>query len=317
MQEFELIGKFFRQADYAQPSAAVDKSIGDDCALLNLAAGQQLAVSTDNLLEGVHFPQGADPFLLGQRALLVAISDLAAMGATPLAFTLALTLPHSDVEWLRGFSLGLGKAAKDCAITLVGGDTTRGALNIGITVLGTVASGQALLRSGAKVGQQLWVSGTLGAAAAALALLGDSQSVATQTSQALLQSYWTPQPQLKLGQWLLGRAGAAQDISDGLLADAAHIAAESAVQLVIESDLVPICPHALKLNAAMALEQALSGGDDYQLIFSLPPEHAADLQRNFAQARRIGEVRAGSGVLLLDAQGRAVEQKQTGYVHFS
>lgn len=316
MREFELIAQVFRQADYARPNSAVARSIGDDCALLNIAADQQLAVSTDSLLDGVHCPRDSDPCLLGQRALLVAVSDLAAMGATPLAFTLALSLPRTDEKWLREFSRGLGLAAERCAITLVGGDTTRGPLNIGVTVLGSVPRGQALLRSTASVGEQLWVSGPLGGAAAALQLFAQDSARVFARAPELLHSYWSPQPQLELGRWLLGKAGAAQDISDGLLADAGHIAAESAVRLVVEQELVPVSAAALALDAGRATGWALSGGDDYQLVFTLPAEHAEALQAGFADAHCIGRVEAGSGVVLLDARGEALDYAAAGYQHF-
>lgn len=312
MHEFELIRQVFREADYARPGGAVVRSIGDDCALLQLAVGEQLAVSTDSLLEGVHFPAGADGFLLGQRALAVAVSDLAAMGAKPLAFTLALSLPRVDVDWLRELSRGLQAMAQQSGIPLVGGDTTRGPLNIGVTVMGTVPAGQALLRSGAMPGQQLWVSGPLGGAAAALQVLQDDSSDYPE----LLAAYWSPQPRLELGQWLRGKGGAALDVSDGLLADAGHMAAESGVQLVIEQALVPVHPEALALSADRSMEWALCGGDDYQLVFSLPELHATALQKQFPQARRIGHVAEGQGVLLIDEQGRAVDFASAGYQHF-
>lgn len=312
MHEFELIRQVFREADYARPGGAVVRSIGDDCALLDIAAGEQLAVSIDSLLEGVHFPAGADGFLLGQRALAVAVSDLAAMGARPLAFTLALSLPRADVDWLRELSRGLQVMAQQTAIPLVGGDTTRGPLNIGITVMGTVPAGQALLRSGAQPGQQLWVSGPLGAATAALQVLQNGDSDYPE----LLAAYWSPQPQLELGLWLRGKSGAALDVSDGLLADAGHMAAESAVRLVIERELVPVHPRALALSPEQALEWALSGGDDYQLVFSLPELHAAALQKQFPQSRCIGHIAEGQGVLLVDGQGRTVDFASGGYQHF-
>lgn len=312
MHEFELIRQIFREADYARAGGAVVRSIGDDCALLQVAAGEQLAVSTDSLLEGVHFPVEADGFLLGQRALAVAISDLAAMGARPLAFTLALSLPQADVDWLCELSRGLQAMARQSGISLVGGDTTRGPLNLGITVMGTVPVGQALLRSGARPGQQLWVSGPLGGAAAALQVLQDDNS----DFPGLLAAYWSPQPQLELGQWLRGKGGAALDISDGLLADAGHMAAESGVQLVIEQALVPAHPEARALSAEQALEWALCGGDDYQLVFSLPGQHEAALQKQFPQAHRIGHVAEGQGVLLVDGQGRQLEFSRGGYQHF-
>lgn len=316
MHEFELIRQIFRDAGYARPQGAVAHSIGDDCALLNIPAGQQLAVSTDSLLEGVHFPAGADPFLLGQRALAVAVSDLAAMGATPVAFTLALSLPQAHVDWLRGFSRGLETTAHKTAITLVGGDTTRGPLNIGITVMGAVPVGQALLRSTAQPDQQLWVSGPLGAAAAALRVLDGSCVIDETISAALLASYWTPEPQLRLGQWLLGRGAAVLDVSDGLLADAGHLATESGVQVVIEQELVPVNSAASVLSAEQALSWALTGGDDYQLVFSLSADQAVALQEQFPAASRIGYVCAGQGVLLLDGQGQVVGVERAGYQHF-
>lgn len=316
MHEFELIRQIFREAGYARAGGAVARSIGDDCALLNVSPGQQLAISTDSLLEAVHFPVGADPFLLGQRALAVSVSDLAAMGADPLAFTLALSLPQADAGWLQGFSSGLQAMAGQTGITLVGGDTTRGPLNIGITVLGTVPAGQALLRSSAQPGQQLWVSGPLGGASAALQLLDGQHQVDNAVRRGLLDVYWTPQPQLQLGRWLLGKDGAALDISDGLLADAGHMAAESGVQVVIEQPKVPVNPHAQTLSAAQAMQWALTGGDDYQLVFSLPQNYAAALRAEFPQARCIGRVCSGQGVLLLDSRGQPVEVLQTGYQHF-
>ncbi|TDQ36829.1 thiamine-phosphate kinase [Thiopseudomonas denitrificans] len=312
MHEFELIRQVFREADYARPGGAVVRSIGDDCALLHIAVGEQLAVSTDSLLEDVHFPAGADGFLLGQRALAVAVSDLAAMGARPLAFTLALSLPRADVDWLRELSRGLQAMAQQTGTPLVGGDTTRGPLNIGVTVMGTVPDGQALLRSGAKPGQQLWVSGPLGAATAALQVLQDGDN----DYPGLFAAYWSPRPQLELGQWLRGKDGAALDVSDGLLADAGHMAAESGVRLVIERELVPVHPEALALSADRAPEWALCGGDDYQLVFTLFEQQAAALQAQFPQACCIGRVCEGQGVLLVDGQGRPVEFSRRGYQHF-
>lgn len=316
MHEFELIRQVFRSADYAQPRGAVKHSIGDDCALLEVATGQQLAISTDSLLEGVHFPRGADPYLLGQRALLVAVSDLAAMGATPLGFTLALSIPQADTGWLHNFSRGLQAVAQHTTITLIGGDTTRGPLNIGVTVMGTVPAGQALLRSAAQPGQQLWVSGPLGAAAAALQVLDGSETIDQDTAAALLASYWTPEPQLRLGRWLLGKGAAALDVSDGLLADAGHLATESGVQVTIKRESVPVHPAAQALSAQQAPGWALSGGDDYQLVFSLPEEYAAALQAQFPAARHIGTVQKGQGVVLLDEQGQAVDVMRAGYQHF-
>ncbi len=316
MQEFELIRQIFRNADYAQPNAQIVQSIGDDCALLNIPAGQQLAVTTDSLLEHVHFPADADPFLLGQRALAVAVSDLAAAGAVPLAFTLALSLPHPDVAWLQCFSRGLAAMAQQCHIRLVGGDTTAGPLNIGITAMGCVPQGCGLLRSGATAGELLFVSGPLGAAAAALRLFKHDSLLSADTQQQLLDAFWTPQPQLALGQWLRGKAGAVQDISDGLLADAAHIAHESGVQLCIEQHKVPLAQAAVACDAAQALNWALTGGDDYQLLFTLTPAYQEQLQHEFPQAVCIGYVQVGQGLQLVDDQGRLLSYTKTGYQHF-
>lgn len=317
MHEFELIRTIFREAAYAQPNAAVERSIGDDCALINLPAGHQLCVSTDSVLGGVHFPDPCDPFLLGQRALAVAVSDLAACGAEPLAFTLALSLPQADAHWLQAFSRGLAVMAGQCGITLAGGDTTAGPLNIGITVLGSAPQGQALLRSHARPGEQLFVSGPVGAAAAAVRLFAiDAPAVDDGLREQLLQAFWQPQPQLALGRWLRGRAGAVIDVSDGVLADAGHIADESGVRLIVERQRIPVAESAQQLDGHRALEWALSGGDDYQLLFSLPERHASGLQRDFPEARCIGRVVEGQGVVLLDADGQEMTLDRQGYQHF-
>lgn len=315
MQEFELIEQAFRKAEYAQPGAQLIQSIGDDCALLNVPVGQQLAVTTDSLLEGVHFPVDADPFLLGQRALAVAVSDLAAAGAEPLAFTLALSLPQAQSEWVSRFSQGLAAMAQQCRIRLMGGDTTAGPLNINITALGTVPHGMGLLRSNARVTEQVFVSGPLGAAAAALTLF-KAHSLCARLQQQLQAAFWTPQPQLELGQWLRGKAGAVLDISDGLLADAGHIATESSVQLYVEQSRVPVAQAALDCDSRQALSWALSGGDDYQLLFTLAEKFEPELMRVFPHAQRIGRVQAGEGVLLVDEQGDPLPYTQSGYQHF-
>ncbi len=187
-----------------------------------------MAISTDTLVAGVHFADPCDPFLLGQRALAVAASDLAAMGATPLAFTLALTLPHNDASWLQAFAHGLNLMAQHCALRLVGGDTTRGPLCLTLTVFGRVPTGQALTRGGAQVGDLLCVGGELGNAAGALPLVLGQRTAEPAIAEPLLEHYWSPKPQLALGQFLRNKATSALDISDGLLADCGHIAAASA-----------------------------------------------------------------------------------------
>jgi thiamine-monophosphate kinase len=289
MGEFELIGHYFAAAPCAQGGDGVVRGIGDDCALLALATGEQLAVSTDTLVAGVHFPESCDAFLLGQRALAVSASDLAAMGATPLAFTLALTLPAAEDIWLAEFARGLQLMAQNCSLVLVGGDTTRGPLSLTLTVFGRVPAGQALTRCGAQVGDLLCVGGSLGDA----------------------------KPQLALGQALRGRATAALDISDGLLADCGHIAKASGVALQVEQARLPLSPALLAFaGERQALACALSGGDDYRLAFTLPPALLADLQADWPEVRAIGRVLAGSGVQLLDGAGRLVAPPHSGYQHF-
>lgn len=320
MNEFELIQHFFTRSACAQGGENVSLGIGDDCALLQIPAGQSCAVSTDTLVSGIHFPDNAPAFLLGQRALAVAVSDLAAMGATPIGFTLAITLPQIDVEWLQAFSEGLSAMALRCGISLVGGDTTRGPLAIGVTVMGAVPQQQALLRSGAQVGDLLCVSGSLGAAAAAVpVVLGeiDPQTIADETLQQLLTAYWSPQPQLTLGQYLLGKAHAALDISDGLLADFGHIAKASNVCLQIQQTQVPVAEAARKLlgdNAA--LQCALSGGDDYQLAFTIAQDKLIPLQQQFPTVKVVGQVTVGAGVQLLDEVRQALAHSYNGYQHF-
>lgn len=317
MGEFELIRRYFAAAPCAQGGAGVVLGIGDDCALLALPAGEQLVVSTDTLVAGVHFPDACDAFLLGQRALAVSASDLAAMGATPLAFTLAMTLPSASEAWLAEFARGLQAMAQSCSLALVGGDTTRGPLSLTLTVFGRVPAGQALLRSGAQVGDLLCVGGELGDAAGALPLVLAQRDATPEIAEPLLARYWSPQPQLALGQALRGRATAALDISDGLLADCGHIANASQVALHIELARVPL---SAALRAFAGEEQArvcaLGGGDDYRLAFTLPPALFADIQRDWPDVRVVGRVLNGTGVQLLDAHGQPIEPPRGGYQHF-
>ncbi|MBB2495305.1 thiamine-phosphate kinase [Aquipseudomonas ullengensis] len=316
MGEFELIRRFFAAAPCAQPAEGVALGIGDDCALLQLPPGEQLAVSTDTLVVGVHFPHSPDPFLLGQRALAVAASDLAAMGAAPLGFTLAMTVEQADAAWLQAFAQGLSQMAQDCGLALVGGDTTRGPLSLTLTVFGRVPAGQALTRSGAQAGDLLCVGGELGDAAGALPLVLGQRESSGPAAQQLLQRYWAPQPQLALGQWLRGRATAALDISDGLLADCGHIAAASGLALQIEAQRVPLSPALQEIAGVAARDCALAGGDDYRLAFTLPAEHLPALRAQWPACAVIGQVLAGSGVQLLDAAGCLVDPPRAGYQHF-
>lgn len=314
MGEFELISHYFAAAPCAQGGEGVALGIGDDCALLDLPAGEQLAISTDTLVAGVHFPDACDPLLLGQRALAVAVSDLAAMGATAIAFTLALTLPDVGRNWLAGFAEGLGRMAGRCAISLIGGDTTRGPLSITVTVFGRVPTGQALRRSGAQPGDLLCVGGDLGNAAGALPLVLGQRSAPADVAQPLLDHYWAPLPQLRLGEQLRGLASAALDISDGLLADCGHIAKASGVALQVDQAQVPVSAALLALlGRDAALHAALTGGDDYVLAFTAPQAALASLVQPY---HVIGRVLPGQGVVLRDEHGQDISPQQRGYQHF-
>lgn len=314
--EFELIHRYFAAAACAAPVPGVARGIGDDCALLQLSAGEQLAVSTDTQVAGVHFPHEHDPFLLAQRVLAAATSDLAAMGATPVGFTLALTLPSADPAWLESFARGLDVMARACDLALIGGDTTRGPLNINVTVFGRLPVGQALLRCGARPGDLLCIGGPTGEAAAALPLVLGERAAAGAGDAELLARYWTPQPQLALGQALRGLASAALDVSDGLLADCGHIAEQSVVALLIDAARVPLTAALHEAAGARALHLALSGGDDYVLAFTLPPAALPALQASGQPFHVIGRVETGNGVRVLDRDGRDITPAAGGYQHF-
>jgi len=289
LSEFALIYRYFSALGRGP---AVDLSVGDDCAILRLAPGERLATSVDTMVAGVHFPDDMFPEDVGFRAVSVAASDLAAMGARPLGMTLALTLPQADELWLHAFSQGLAAAVSTYELPLVGGDTTRGPLTITVQVLGGLPAQQALLRGGACVGDDVYVSGYLGDAAGALALLAGEWQPLPEHAEYLLDRFNRPRARLQLGLQLLGIATAAIDISDGLLADAGHVAAASGVRVVIDPALLPVSPAlASHTSAAQVQRWALAGGDDYELFFCLPPGQAAP-----DGCTRIGTVEAGEGV---------------------
>jgi len=317
MGEFELIRNYFAAAPCAQGGDGVALGIGDDCALLAVAPGEQLAISTDTLVAGVHFADPCDPFLLGQRSLAVAVSDLAAMGARPIAFTLALTLPTVTADWLQAYARGLNLMAQGCRMALVGGDTTRGPLSITMTVFGAVPTGQALTRGGAQVGDLLCVGGELGNAAGALPLVLDQRTAEAAIAEPLLAHYWSPQPQLALGLALRGRATSALDISDGLLADCGHIALASKVGIQVERHRLPLSKALVAfLGQADAEQAALAGGDDYVLAFTLPASERPTLIADGWPIHVVGRVVAGQGVTLLDADGQDITPHTRGYQHF-
>ncbi len=315
MGEFDLIRQVFQPVAEATASPLLPLGLGDDCAVQIVEPGSQLVFSIDTLVEGVHFPLNYNPVFLGWRSLAIATSDLAAMGADPVCFTLALTLPDAKPDWLTGFAQGMRQAAQAFGLTLAGGDTTRGPLTISIQAHGTVPAGSALTRSGASAGDLVCVSGTLGDAAAALLWL-DSDNDSCDV-QWLLSRYHHPQPRLSLGQTLRGRATAAIDISDGLRADLQHILTASAVGARIDARKLPLSAPLQVLAPDRALELALSGGDDYELCFTLPPTEWAGLERVSAVDRVtvIGEVLPEPGLWCRDANGdRCVAAG--GYDHF-
>ena len=272
--EFDLIRHFFDRPEL-QPTRRDILGIGDDCALLSVPEGRQLAQSLDTLVSGVHFPEHCDPFLLGYRALATNISDLAAMGAEPHSFTLGLTLPESDSDWLQAFSDGLVALAQPSGLALIGGDTTRGPLTISIQVQGLVPAGQALLRSGARPGDLVYVSGSLGDAAGALPLVLKGmhpEQSKNPAVQYLLKRYYQPSPRVALGQWLaVNGATSALDISDGLLGDLGHILKASRVGAELDPEQLPVSSQLLSVVGQSAAQgYALGGGDDYELCFTWP-----------------------------------------------
>ncbi|MEM6581210.1 MAG: thiamine-phosphate kinase [Pseudomonadota bacterium] len=304
LSEFELIQRYF--SSYGR-GASVDLSVGDDCAILSLASNERLATSIDTLVQGVHFFEDSFPEDVGFRAVSVAASDLAAMGASPIGMTLAMTVPEVDELWLHAFAQGMAAASTQYRLPLVGGDTTKGPCSITIQVMGALPTDKALLREGAQAGDRLCVSGVLGDAAGGLAILQGKWQAQPEHAEYLLQRFNRPEARLDLGRALLGSATAAIDISDGLLADAGHIAAASGVKVCIDSQRLPLS-EALQSHAdpEQVRHWALTGGDDYELCFSLPVSVPIP-----AGCSCIGSIEEGSG-LLCDSH-TVIE---TGYTHF-
>jgi thiamine-monophosphate kinase len=316
MGEFDLIDRYFKR-----PVRRNALGIGDDCALLSPAAGMQLAVSCDMLVEGRHFLSTVDPFKLGHKALAVNLSDLAACGAKPLAFTLALAMPRAEEAWLEPFSRGLLALADAHGCELVGGDTTRGPLTICVTVFGEVPQGQALLRSGARAGDDLYVSGTLGDARLALEVFRGTLSVAGEVFEKARARMEQPTPRVALGQALRGIATSAIDISDGLLGDLGHVLRQSGVGALIQTELAAgLLAAASQLDADQRLEYVLAGGDDYELAFTAPPSRREAVQaaakKSDTAVTRIGQIESAAGIRLLDGQGRPVQKHYRSFDHF-
>ena len=329
MGEFDLIERYFKAPARAmQFNEAVVLGIGDDCALLQPTAGMQLAISSDMLVEGRHFFADVDPSALGHKALAVNLSDLAACGAKPLAFTLALSLPEVDEAWLAPFSRGLLALAAEHNCTLIGGDTTKGPLNICITVFGEVPKQQALLRSGAQVGDDIYVSGTLGDARLALEAMRGTLALSTEAFANAKTRLEMPTPRVSLGMALRGIASSAIDVSDGLLGDLGHILKQPRVGAVISIlkaiNLIAInatnTPASGQFNQQLQLKYVLSGGDDYELAFTAPVHmrdavQAAALASN-TPVTRIGHIEAEPGLRLTNAQGQSLPNNYGSFDHF-
>ena len=302
--EFEIIARYF-----SRPARRARVAVGDDAALVSVAAGMELAVSTDMLVEGRHFAAGAEPRALGHKSLAVNLSDMAAMGASPRWATLALAMPDADEAWIAAFADGFYAVAGRFGVDLVGGDTTRGPLAICVAILGEVPAGRALLRSGAKPGDDVWVSGELGGAGYALAAPGDPRAD---------RRLHEPEPRVALGERLLGLASAAIDVSDGFAQDLGHILERSGAGASVRYEALPKHPI---VDPELCARCVLSGGDDYELAFTAPPSARAAIERVGADLglplARVGEVRAGPPVLeVLDQRGAPMAVAR-GFDHFA
>ena len=324
MGEFDLIARYF-----TRPVRRAALGVGDDCALLSVTPGMQLAVSSDMLVEGRHFFADVDPAHLGHKALAVNLSDLAACGARPLAFTLALALPRVDAPWLQAFADGLLRLADAHQCELVGGDTTQGPLNLCVTVFGEAPTGQALLRSGARVGDDIYVSGTPGEARLALDALRGRLALPPAALQQLRPRLEQPTPRVALGLALRGVASSAIDVSDGLLGDLGHILKASGVGACVDAT---VATNLLAASAQQAgatadfdaqtlMQCALAGGDDYELVFTAPPAQQAAVQAaaqaSGTRATRIGRVEPAPGLRVVDSQGQPVAQHFASFDHFA
>jgi thiamine-monophosphate kinase len=315
--EFELIARHF-----TRPSPAALLGVGDDAALLRPRPGFDLAISTDMLVAGRHFFPDDDPRELGHKTLAVNLSDLAAMGATPRWALLALALPEADDAWLARFSDGFFGLAARHGVDLIGGDTTRGPLNLCVTILGEVPAGGALRRDGARPGDDIWISGELGGAALGLHHLRDGLCLADPGRTACLARLHAPEPRVALGQALIGLANAAIDISDGLLADLGHILECSGCGAEMAFDLLPRASGlAGSCDPALARRCLLAGGDDYELCFTAPSALREAVEQAAGQAHvgvtRVGVIKSEPGLRVFGAAGEVLDIEERGYDHFS
>lgn len=318
LSEFELIARYFSRP--TAPDSRTALGVGDDCALMTPAPGMQLAISSDMLVCGRHFFPDADPFTLGHKCLAVNLSDLAAMGAQPIAFTLALALPEARADWLEPFSRGMLALADAHGCELIGGDTTKGPLTISITVFGEVPPQQSLRRDAARAGDDLWVSGTLGDARLALAAYRQECALNADELALAAPRMHAPTPRVALGLALRGIAHAAIDISDGLAGDLGHILQRSRVGATLDVDALPAGAALQQRDLHLRRRFTLSGGDDYELCFSAPVRQR-DAVYKAAQAAgtavtRIGSIDAAPGLRLLDASGEALQETPDSFDHF-
>ncbi|GAB3457136.1 thiamine-phosphate kinase [Massilia terrae] len=320
LSEFDLIKRYFTRERAGRASTVL--GVGDDCALLAPTPGMQLAVSTDMLVEDRHFFAGADPRKLGHKCLAVNLSDLAAMGARPLAFTLALALPQADADWLAGFSEGLFALADEYGCELIGGDTTRGPLNICITVFGEIEPGHALRRDAARDGDDIWISGTLGDARLALAGYRNEAWLDAASHEQAGARMHTPTPRVALGRLLAEQklARAALDISDGLIGDLSHILAASRVGATLDVDALPAGLALQREDQALRRRFTLAGGDDYELCFTAAPAQRAAIEdagrASATPVTRVGRIEAAPGLRLVDAHGVPLALSLRGWDHF-
>jgi thiamine-monophosphate kinase len=319
LSEFQLIDKFFAHCSVERSDVLL--GIGDDAALFKAPAGATLVAAVDTLVEGVHFPNNTSAADIGYRALAVNLSDFAAMGAEPAWATLALTLPRADDEWLREFSAGFCGAARQYNVQLVGGDTTKGSLTVTVQLTGYVPDGYALRRDAAKPGDLIYVTGTLGDAGLALALLEDQCKVTRQQQEYVLSRFYRPQPRVQHGIALRNLANAAIDISDGLLADLNHVLTASQVGATLIVDHVPLST-ALQsvLQTVGGWRLPLTAGDDYELCFTVPQEKKAEVEhllgRYPGSMTCVGTVENEMGLRCQFSSGQQFETSESGYDHF-
>lgn len=320
LSEFEIIERFFIEANYPLTN---DLSLGpgDDCAILNPPPGQRLCFSIDTLVAGVHFPSTASAELIAHRSLAVNVSDLAAMGASPSFFMLALTLPEFDENWLREFSLAMAACARKYAIALAGGDLTRGPLSITVQVTGMLPGDVALTRSGARLDDDIYVTGFLGDAAAGLHIFQHKGIPRSSHENYLYNRFAFPEARVMVGQALLKLATSAIDISDGLLGDLAHITGSSGRGALLYSHQIPLSRQLLASVAGKEVMQyALSGGDDYELCFTAHRDQRTAIDQvgrdSSVAMTRIGKIVADKGIICVDHSGAEVTVAGGGYSHF-